>query len=94
MLQSGLRRQHTRRRQRTALPPCHDKPALLARPPDNMPPAGSTLCCAPPPTFLAREANLRVLCVSSAWVVAGVMVHTTAIFAPVPARDARERRPG
>lgn len=35
--------------------------------------------------FLAREANLSVLCVSSACVEAGVMVQMTAMRAPVPA---------
>ncbi len=40
----------------------------------------------PPRTFLALLANLSVLCVSSACVEAGVMVHTTAILAPWPAR--------
>ena len=38
-------------------------------------------------TFLARVANLRVLCVSSAWLEAGVTQATTAMRAPAPARD-------
>ena len=36
------------------------------------------------PTFLARVANFRVLCVSSAWLEAGVMVATTDTRAPLP----------
>ncbi len=38
-------------------------------------------------TFLARVANLRVLCVSSAWLEAGVTQATTAMRAPAPLSD-------
>ncbi len=38
------------------------------------------------PTFLALVANLRVLWVSSAWLEAGVMLHTTATRAPFPVK--------
>mmetsp|Transcript_12532 Transcript_12532/g.35207 ORF Transcript_12532/g.35207 Transcript_12532/m.35207 type:complete len:202 (+) Transcript_12532:1492-2097(+) len=37
-------------------------------------------------TILALVANLRVLCVSSAWLPAGVTVHITQVLAPLPDR--------
>jgi hypothetical protein len=43
-------------------------------------------------TRLARVANFSVLCVSSAWLLPGVTVHTTAMRAPEPVRlDASTR---